>query len=77
MELSYRSSLTYLPELLADVAHVTNDFCRDVIHKVHVQTKFTEIEIGQFKNMSSGPPSKRLKQAVLSFANKPTAVGKT
>ena len=41
MELSYRSSLTYLPELLADVAHVTNDFCRDVIHKVHVQTKFT------------------------------------
>lgn len=35
------SSLTYLPELLADVAHVTNDFCRDVIHKVHVQTKFT------------------------------------
>ena len=33
--------LPTLPELLADVAHVTNDFCRDVIHKVHVQTKFT------------------------------------
>jgi hypothetical protein len=40
-EWSSLTGATYLPELLADVAHVTNDFCRDVIHKVHVQTKFT------------------------------------